>query len=189
MANISGDIYTEGFVELRKELDRMMMTNPEMEKKVQAIISDVLKQVRANMTQEAQSVMASDPRHAARAVRSMVYRQILGGQVNILNKKRAGQPGNYEPLRTLQPRQVGGNRRPRSERTKRLQGYMGSDRGFVLRFLNAGTNTRDTKYGNRGAIAATNWFGRRSQQAMEVASKNLANYIDELIKKEFNNAQ
>ena len=42
MANISGDIFTEGFVELRKELDRMMMTNPEMEKKVQSIISDVL---------------------------------------------------------------------------------------------------------------------------------------------------
>ena len=189
MANISGDIYTEGYVELREHHEKLLMKNPEMEKKVQAIISDVLKQVRANMTQEAQSVMASDPRHAARAVRSMVYRQLLGGQVNILNKKRAGQPGNYEPIRTLQPRQVGGNRRPRSERTKRLQGYMGSDRGFVLRFLNAGTNTRDTKYGNRGAIAATNWFGRRSQRAMENASNALAMYIDQLIKEEFNKAQ
>ena len=189
MANISGDIYTEGYVELREQLDKLLMKNPEMEKKVQAIISDVLKQVRANMSQEARSVMDDDPRQATRAVRSMVYRQILGGQVNILNKKRAGSPGNYEPIRTLRPGQRGGNRRPRSERTKRLQGYMGSDRGFVLRFLNAGTQTRSTKYGSRGAIAATNWFGRRSQQAMDVASKNLANYIDELIKKEFNTAQ
>jgi hypothetical protein len=106
--------------------------------------------------------------------------------VNILNKKRAGSPSNYEPTHTLRPGQRGGNRRPRSERTKRLQGYMGSDRGFVLRFLNAGTNSRDTKYGNRGAIAGTNWFGNRSQKAMEAATRNLANYIDELIKKEFN---
>ncbi len=188
MARISGDIYTEGFVELQKDLDKLLLSNPEMEKKVQKIVGDVLKQVRANMTQEARSAMQDDPRKANRAVRSMVYRQILGGQVNILNKKKAGAAGDYEPTRTLRPGQRGGNRRPRSERTKRLQGYMGSDRGFVLRFINAGTASRATKYGGRGAIAGNNWFGRRSQQAMENAANALAYFIDNLIKEEFEKA-
>jgi len=191
MANISGDIYTEGYVELRKELDHLLMTNPEMEKKVQNIIRDVLKVVRDNMTQAARAEMKEDPRYAARSVRSMVYRQILGGNVNILRKKKAGRPGNYEPPRKLDqnPHQRGGNRRPRSERTKRLQSYMGSDRGFILRFLNAGTNDRQTKYGSRGAIDSRQWFGSRSQRAMENASNALAMYIDKLIKEEFNKAQ
>lgn len=188
MARISGDIYTEGFVELQKDLDKLLLSNPEMEKKVQDIVRKVLVQVRANMTQEARSAMQDDPRKANRAVRSMVYRQILGGQVNILNKKKAGAAGDYEPTRTLRTGQRGGNRRPRSERTKRLQGYMGSDRGFVLRFINAGTASRTTKYGSRGAIAGNNWFGRRSQQAMENAANALAYFIDNLIKEEFEKA-
>ena len=188
MANISNAIHTEGYVELRKELEHLLMTNPDMEKKVQKIIGKVLAVVRHNMTEAARAEMKEDPRYAAKSVRFIVYRQILGGNVNILRKKRAGAPGNYEPPRTLIPGQRGGNRRQRSERTKMLQSYMGSDRGFILRFLNAGTEQRTTKYGNRGSIDSRQWFRARSQAAMETASQTLANYIDQLIKEEFNNA-
>ena len=191
MVNISNNIYTEGYVELRKELEHLLMTDKEMEKKVQKIIGEVLNVVRHNMTEAARAEMKEDPRYAAKSVRSIVYRQILGGNVNILSKRRAASArSNYEPPRKLDstPHQRGGNRRPRSERTKMLQSYMGSDRGFILRFLNAGTDERMTKFGSRGSIDSRQWFGQRSQRAMEVASNTLANYIDQLIQQEFNKA-
>ena len=204
----------EGFVEQRKELDRLLMGNPAMEKKVQGLIRKVLSAVRSNMSKEAQSAMQSDPRKAAKAIRTMVYKRILGGNVNILNKKRAsGGGGSYTPTRTLKSGQRGGNRRPRGERTLKLESYFGSDRGFVLRFLNAGTpgnrNLRSfridparehvhrgsqggnlQKYGKtintgyRGHIKARNWFGNRSQHEMESAAENLSQYIDKLIQDE-----
>jgi len=184
--NISKALYFEGVVEQRKALEHLLMTDPEIEKKVQKIIGEVLKVVRHNMTQAARAEMKEDPRYAARSVRTMVYRQILGGNVNILRKKRAGQIGSYEKPRKLQPGQRGGNRIERSERSKMLDSYMGSDRGFVLRFLNAGTTARRSRNGNRGSIDSRQWFGPRSQAAMEQASATLAQYIDQLIQQEFN---
>lgn len=184
--NISKALYFEGVVEQRKALEHLLMTDPEIEKKVQKIIGEVLKVVRHNMTQAARAEMKEDPRYAARSVRTMVYRQILGGNVNILRKKRAGQIGNYDKPRKLQPGQRGGNRIERSERSKMLDSYMGSDRGFVLRFLNAGTTARRSRYGNRGSLDSRQWFGQRSQAAMEQASATLAQYIDQLIQQEFN---
>lgn len=186
MANsvqISGNFETEGFVEQRKELEKILMSNPDMEKKVQDIVRQVLAVVRSNMTQAARSSMVADPRQANKAVRTMVYKRLLGGNVNILNKKRASSSGgSYQPTRTIKDGQRGGNRRLRSERTMKLESYYGSDRGFILRFLNAGTNNRDTKYGSRGAIAPRNWFGNRSQHEMENAAERLTQYIDQLIK-------
>ena len=185
MANITDNFQTEGFVEQRKELDKLMMSNPLMEKKVQGLIRKVLNEVRKSMTQEARSVMESDPRNASRAVRMMVYKRILGGNINILNKKRASsRNGSYTPTKTLRSKQRGGNRRERSERTMKLESYTGSDRGFVLRFLNEGTQDRSTIYGNRGRITPRNFFGPRSHREMMIAASNLEKLIDELIKQE-----
>lgn len=72
----------------------------------------------------------------------------------------------------------------RSERTMKLESYVGNERGFILRFLNAGTQIRMTRYGNRGAIAPRNFFGNRSHLEMEQAAKNLETLIDNLIKQE-----
>ena len=181
-------IQTEGFVEQRKELEQLLMTNPSMEKAVQDIMRKVLSSARSKMTAAARQAMDTDPRQAYKAVRTMVYRQILGGNINILNKKRAGSASSsYQPTRTLRPGQRGGNRRPRSQRTNQVDGYMGSDRGFILRFVNNGTAQRDTKYGNRGAIRARNWFGNSSQSAMEEAAAQFATMIDQLIKDKFGN--
>lgn len=181
-------VQTEGFVEQRKELEKLLTTNPEMEKAVQDMVRKALSFARSKMTAAARNAMDSDPRQAYKAVRTMVYRQILGGNINILNKKRAGSPsGSYQPARTLKPGQRGGNRRARSQRTEQVDGYMGSDRGFILRFVNNGTAQRDTKYGNRGAIAARNWFGNNSQAAMEEAAGKLAQMIDNIIKQHIGN--
>lgn len=182
------NIQTEGFVERRKDLEQLLMTNKGMEEKVQAIIRKVLAKARSQMTAAARSAMDSDPRDAYKAVRTMVYRQILGGNINILNKKKAGSSrSSYEPKRTLRQGQVGGNRRLRSQRTEQVDGYMGSDRGFILRFVNAGTKKRSTRYGNRGAVRARNFFGNTSQRAMQEAAAQFSTLIDQLIKETIGN--
>ena len=205
MVKITDAFETEGFVEQRKELERLLMSNPEMEKKVQGLIRKVLAEVRKRMGDAASqpSVMKSDPRQAYKAVRSVIYKRILGGNVNILNKKRASGGGSYTPTRTLKSGQRGGNRKVRSERSYKLESYYGSDRGFVLRFLNAGTpgnrNLQNFEYkewrkvdkwnkhpntGYRGHISSRNWFGNRSHQEMENAAENLTQLIDQLIAEE-----
>ena len=63
--------------------------------------------------------------------------------------------------------------------------YQGKDRGFILRFLNAGTAERSTRFGNRGAISARNWFGSASQQELNMAADKLQVIIDRIINDEF----
>lgn len=184
MANITDNFQVEGFVEQKKELEKLMMSNPAMEKKVQGLIRKVLGEVRKHMGTAAQDAMQSDPRQAYKAVKMAVYKRILGGNVSILQKKRASSGGTYTPTKTLRTGQRGGNRRLRSERTMKLESYVGNERGFILRFLNAGTQIRMTRYGNRGAIAPRNFFGNRSHMEMKQAAKNLEALIDNLIKEE-----
>lgn len=214
MVQISDAFDVEGFVEQRKELDRLLMSNPAMEKKVQGLIRKVLAAVKKSLGQAASEKMKSDPRKAYKGIRTLIYKRILGGNVNILNKKRATDKKiEYKPTRTLRSGQRGGNRRARSERTKNLESYYGSDRGFILRFLNNGTRDRYIDFtpdenrehvhrgsqggnlkkygktintGRRGNISARNWFGPRSQKEMENAAAYLTKLIDELIKQSIN---
>jgi len=174
-------------IEGGQHLDRLLISNPDMIKKIQSIIRTVIKQARADVQNRAQSAIANDPRHAAQAVRSSVYRAILGGQVNILNQRRAARAlSSYEKPRTLVPGQRGGNRIPRSERTERMESYYGSDRAFILRWMNSGTSQRTSRYGNRGAIAAKGWFGPASSMALDRASEQFGQMLDSLIEQEMN---
>lgn len=198
---MADNVKIDGLIEQQKALEALMIKNPAMEKKVQGLIRKVLGEVRRAMSNEAKGAMKSDPRQAYKAVKTAVYRQILGGNVSILNKKKAGtQFSSYEPPRKLTPGQRGGNRVKRSSRTEDLVHYAGPDRGFVLRFLNAGTGNRGIKHftynedrkktkwnkhpntGFRGNIEPRNWFGNRSQKEMENAAEHLTQLIDDLIK-------
>lgn len=175
-------------IESNVKLEQFMLSNPDMTKKVQAIIRKVVKQARAEVSARAQSAIPNDPRHAAKAVRSSVYKALLGGQVNILNPRHAsGSISTYEKVRTLRPGQVGGNRIPRSQRTAQMDSYMGADRAFILRWLNSGTTNRASRYGNRGAIAPRQWFGTASYAALDKASEEFSQLLDALIAKEMNN--
>ncbi len=195
------NLQIDGLVQQRQELENLLMSNPNMEKKVQKIVRKVLSHVRKDVSQAARGAMGADPRQAYKAVKTAVYRQILGGNVSILNKKRGStQFSAYEPPR--KPSRRGGNRRTRSPRTDDLIHYAGPDRAFVLRFLNQGTNPRvikDFKYdesrkvdkwnkhpntGFRGRIAPRNFFRLTSHSAMRKASQELQQLIDELIKQE-----
>lgn len=213
MADITGNIQVDGLVKQREELERLMMGNPQMEKRVQKLIRKVLMQARREIGKGIQ-FKHGDPRQAYKAVKTAVYRQILGGSVSILRKRRAGtQFSNYEPPRTLRAGQRGGNRRPRSQRTDDLLHYAGPDRGFVLRFLNSGTKGRGIQFkydearehvhrgsqggnlkkygktintGARGNIAPRNFFGQLAPSAMNKAAGELTKLIDDMIKQEFN---
>jgi hypothetical protein len=149
--------------------------------------------------------MESDPRNAYKAVRFAVYKRLFGGQVNILQSRRAGVMRLYEPQRTLDPGKRGGNRRQRSQRTTNLMSYNGVDRGFILRWLNGGMNrthprtirftenpnrkvdkwNKHPNTGYRGAIAARNWFGNASLMELRTVASEMQQLIDKIIKDEF----
>lgn len=181
-----------GLDELSKKLDRLQAHDSQMEQRITKIIREAIKAARSMVTQDAKGAVGNDPRHAYKAVRSMVYKRILGGNISILQKRKAGSgKSGYEPPRTLRPGQRGGNRVPRSARTQQMMDYEGSDRGFILRFLNSGTGQRTAGtrngrlHGNRGSIAARNWFPSSGQRAMNAAAQYIIDEIDRLIAEEF----
>lgn len=188
----NSNIQIDGLVQQRQELESLLMSNPAMEKKVQKIVRKVLSHVRKDVSQAARNAMGADPRQAYKAVKTAVYRQILGGNVSLLNKRRAsGKTSGYEPPRKLRPGQRGGNRVPRGSRTQQVMDYEGSDRIFILRFLNQGTGQRTTGSrggrivgANRGRITPRNFFALTSHSAMRKAAGELSQLIDELIKQE-----
>ena len=181
-----------GLDELSKKLDRLQAHDSQMEQRITKIIREAIKAARSMVTQDAKGAVGNDPRHAYKAVRSMVYKRILGGNISILQKRKAGSgKSGYEPPRTLRPGQRGGNRVPRSARTQQVMDYEGSDRGFILRFLNSGTGQRTAGtrngrlHGNRGSIATRNWFPSSGQRAMNAAAQYIIDEIDRLIAEEF----
>ena len=52
-----------------------------------------------------------------------------------------------------------------------------------MRFLNVGTVKRQTRYGNRGAITARNWFERTAEPLMQQAVEKLSEMIDQELDK------
>ena len=205
MADIKNGVVTiEGLDALEEKLKRMKTDDPTFEKRLRGAIRQIMTEARKDLSGNAQTGlnMESDPRHAYKAVRYAVYKRIFGGQVNILQSRKAGAGRLYEPPRTLEPSKRGGNRRLRSQRTEQLMSYQGKDRGFILRFMNAGTDGRKIGFtpndkrkvdkwnkhpntGNRGAISARNWFGSASQRELNQAAEKLQAIIDRIINDEF----
>lgn len=189
-------------LEQQKVLEAALSTNPKTQKALQKLIRKALMEARASLSDYIKTKLDNDdPRGAARAVRTSVYRKILGGNINILNSKKAHGTNNYEPPRTLRPGQRGGNRRPRSQRTNTVMHYAGEDRQFILRFVDSGTKQRAierqmefklasggskfkwvqdaSKYGNRGSIAARNFFKTSAEPRLRRATEYLADLINE----------
>ena len=205
----NGTVTITGLDAFEKKIKEIETTNPGFEKRLRGVIRKVLGEARAKLSKDATSglQMKSDPRKAYKAVRYAVYKQLFGGQVNILQSRKAGSMSLYEPQRkgTSDPKGRGGNRVIRTKRTENIMSYQGKDRGFILRFLNQGTGDRAihsmgnralrtggvsilaTKSlgGNRGSIAARNWFGSASQRELENVAGHLQDIIDKLINDEF----
>ena len=184
-------ITVEGLREEREMLDRLLMSNPDMEKRMQDLIRKVLRYPRNEVSKGASIKIPDDPRHAYKAVKTSIYKRILGGSVSILNRRRAsGKHSTYEPRRTLQPGQRGGNRVPRGARTQQVMNYEGADRAFILRFLNSGTQPRmagsrgGRLTGSRGNIKAHNWFEPVAQQALSQAIDRLEQEFYTLVRQQ-----
>ena len=169
-------------------LESMLVSNPDTAANIRKLITQEIAKARAAISQSAKGAMASDPRQAYKTVRRSVYKSILGGQVNIFNPRggASSSGSSFVKARKLDnhPHQRGGNRRKRSARTDQVDGYVGKDRGFILRFVNSGiSKPRQTRYGNRGVIAARNWLATSGQRELEAAAERLSALIDkELVK-------
>lgn len=175
--------------DLLDRLNKLHTKNQRMEKDLRKIIRFVLKNARKMVMSGARSNLPNDPRKAYQAVRHSVYKRIFGGQVNILaRKKNNGKMFVGGPKSRIKQGQRGGNRMKRSARTNQVDSYYGSDRGFILRFVNAGTSkrlagTRDRAMSpaNRGSIKARNWFATTASAAMDKAASELDTLITRAI--------
>ena len=125
-----------------------------------------------------------DPRGAYKAVKMMVYRgggrSSEGGNISILNAGGAKSMGLDKPRRKGVASGIT-RKRPISDRTKQIRGYRGRDRAFILRFLNQGTDMRETRFGRRGRLPVGDFFGRISGTAMKGANERLTSRIEKLI--------
>jgi len=185
-------------------LQAAMTTDPKMRKAIQQHIREAIWEARKEMINSA-TFANGDPRQSLRAIRNSVYDKILGGQINIRKSKSDhGGGSGYMPPRKLIPGQRGGNRRPRSERTEQINSGSPLDRGWILNILNKGTKTRAigfrntvkanrTRYenlvyrihrgdtsrtGNRGSIAARNWFMPAAERALSMAMQRISEMIE-----------
>ena len=182
-------------LEQQKVLESALSTNPKTQKALQKLIRKVIMEARAKVSSAASNKMKNDPRGAAQAVRTSVYKKILGANINIFSSRKAHGTNGYEPPRN--PSVRGGNRRTRSARTSRIMSYAPLDRGFILRWINDGTpGERNIKFtqndrrkvdkwnkhpntGNRGAIAARHFFKPLGDRALGMMRDNLAVAIEE----------
>ena len=179
-------IIVTGIEQYQEALKKMQTDNPRTKKELQAIIRRCINEARKNVIKDAKDVLENDPRHAYKAVRNSVYKQVFGGQINILSSRHRGAATKYERPRKDRPENArGGNRRPRSLRTMQIDSYEGVDRGFILRFQNAGTAERETRFGNRGSLRARHWFGRSSAFQMDAAASRIAEEIENMLQQEF----
>lgn len=184
-----GDVEVIGTQELSETIGRIMTTDPDMAGLIRKLIRQLLREARNRLSKDAKNYLDSDPRRAARAVKFAVYKQLFGGNLSILAKRKAGARYELRRHRKLDenPYQRGGNRRPRvDDRRNRLDYYYGADRGFILRFINGGTVPRLSRFGNRGSIRPTNWFGHTAPWQMQTAAEELAGAIEEYVKKQTN---
>ena len=174
---ISLEVNDAVVLEQQQILEKALSTNPKTQKALQKLIAQVIKEARDQVVNSVH-FDNGDPRGARHSIRRTVYKKILGANINIYNSRRAGRPTSYEPPRKLREGQRGGNRMARSPKTDRMMHYGPNDRGMVLRWVNSGTGERTSYGGNRGAIAARNWFKPRGQAALNKAVDTLANLID-----------
>lgn len=193
-------------LESHKVLEAALSTNP----KTQAVLR---KTIRKYIMEARQQVINNikfnngDPRQSRQAVRTAVYKKVLGANLNILNGRQARHGSSYEPPRKVYPGMKGhrgGNRRIRSQRTQDMMTLDPKDRGFILRFVNSGTNPRYANGRNvtgnnrnlrnffalqeegdyyRGSIAPRNFFKNTGNRALAQMADNLSTAIEEELTK------
>lgn len=204
------DIDNTVVVEQKRVLEAALSSNPKTQQILQRIIRRAILQARAEVVRSIH-FKNGDPRGAAQSVRTSVYKKILGGNINIYNSRRAGARSTYVPKR--HPSYRGGNRRQRNDVTARIMSYGPHDRGFILRWVNAGVTNRTitfttdphrphirrglyggdvskygktTNTGNRGSLRPRNFFATYGEKALNKAAENISHLIDTELSKIMN---
>lgn len=198
----------EGVIRMaEKNIERLMTDNPQTREDVRMLIRNALWEAR-NATSHELSGIVKGPGQSWKAVRNIVFQKILGGNINILDKKRG--TANWKVVQKTRkveqnPHMRGGNRRRRSLRTAMVEGYEPTARGFILRFQDSGTRQRfiggrnrsgargdngllwgrmkQRGTGNRGEITPGEFFFRVASKHLGVAAEKLARLIEEEISK------
>ena len=198
----------QGAIELNvKNIESMMTDNPELREKLKEAIRQDVWKARQSVVRNMDKVFKNgDPAQARRAVRHVIYTEMLGANLNIYNMVRGTanwRVRQVERRGTSDPKGRGGNRRKRNFITIRMHGYEGKARGMILRWLNDGVNDRSIKFthnqrrkvdkwnthpntGNRGSITPRNFFEPLASAALSVVSQHLAQIIEEEIANAFN---
>lgn len=188
-------------IESNVHLEKLLTSNKEMEAEIRAIVSKVLREAVKEVSSAAAQYIQYDPRGAYKAVRKMVYKRVIGGNINILSPRKAGKRGAAP-----------GGSRGRLSRTTDILSYRGVDRSFILRFIDSGTDERKASYmnghrimreninerpkrnggymtnviGARGRITARGFFGPAAQKAIANAAKEMSVLLEQLYKQRIN---
>lgn len=154
-------------------------------------LGKVLAVQRANAVKNAEKVAG---KNAATAVLRRMYKDEYAGNINIASNR-----GRISPRRRLyEP----GQKRPRhvSARTRQINEYFGPDRGFILRFLEFGTDVRTAKpFGPTGRGSTASWGARGNieprsffhtmksdmEQAAQQLGQTLTGYVEKWIETAF----
>lgn len=171
-------------MEQSRALEAALSTNPDTAKALRKVIRKEIMKARKQVVGGIR-FKHGDPRNAAQSVRTVVYKAVLGANINIYNNRKAHGHTTYHPVRKLDqyPHMHGGNRRKRNMRTQQIQSYGPLDRGFILRFQNQGTSPRHIQTtgprgGNRGSITGKGFFRSAATNAMAQAVSNLSTIIE-----------
>jgi len=187
-------------IEQKQALEAALSSDPKTQKILRRIIRAEIFAARDEVVSNIK-FKNGDPRGTARAVRTTVYKKILGANINIFNSRKAHGSNDYEPQRY--PSARGGNRRKRSERTATMMSYSPLDRGMILRWQDSGTREREIAFttndrrkadkwnkhpnsGYRGSISAGDFFrsygeraiGRMSDRISYIIENELANIMN-----------
>lgn len=175
-----------------ERLEKMRMQDKMVKKQINFLVKKVMQGALKKTRAETRAKMKSDPRKAYQAVKMMVYKKIIGGNLNIFAPRKAGESkyADFHTKSRMTPGQRGGNRRKRSEDTIRMDTYMGKDRGFILRWMQRGTADRRIQTskqgatGNRGRLKANLDFPgiteRHLQTALDELTAALVRTFDEI---------
>ena len=154
-------------------------------------LGKVLGVQRNKAVQKARAVGAGS---ASSAVLRRMYREEYCGNINIATPRgrMSSRTRNYQPG-WLKQRHVG-------DRTRKINEYYGPDRGFILRFLEGGTDVRTAEtygptgkgsmasWGSRGAIAPRSFFHTMQsdmEQAAQQLGRTLTGHVERWIERAF----
>ena len=90
-------------LEQQRALEAALSTSPKAQTVLRKIIRKYVMEARAKVVSDIH-FKNGDPRGAARAVRTAVYKKVLGANINIFNSSKAHGSNSYEPPRKLRQR-------------------------------------------------------------------------------------